>query len=231
MIDLSALLDVNSAAIVLGGTTLTTMLRSGVREMNATGTALMGSFKKPFDYTAARAKIAKDISEIQLDGFYRAQATHSTDKMILDATDALIRKRSIQAAFETHERHKKQREKIRERAVKTLCQAAELSPVFGLVGTLISLSQIPADGLEAGNLMGAVSMAVVSTFYGLILGQVLIMPLVQKIERMADYEEYHRERLMLWMAQQLQDCDPASRKSTDRRLAKNARNHPFGDAA
>ncbi len=56
-----------------------------------------------------------------------------------------------------------------DRAVRTLAQAAELAPVFGLAGTLISLSQLPAEGLARGALGGAISMAVLTTLYGLLL--------------------------------------------------------------
>ena len=46
-------------------------------------------------------------------------------------------------------------------AVRTLAQAAELGPVFGMVGTLVSLSSLPSDGLDPAALNGAISMAVV----------------------------------------------------------------------
>jgi len=88
--------------------------------------------------------------------------------------------------------------------VRTLAQAAELAPVFGLAGTLISLSQLPADGLARGALGGAISMAVLTTLYGLLLANLLLAPLARMVERKAKAEEEERQRLIDWLAARLE---------------------------
>lgn len=215
MIQIESLLDPSSALIVFGGTLFATILRSGRLDLKACALAYIYMTRKPFDYDAVRAEIAHDIADIQNDGLYRAQPVHSSDEEISEATAALIRSRSLQAAIDTHESHKKRRERVRQRAINTLTQAADLAPVFGLAGTLISLSQLPAKGLDQANLMPAIGMAVVSTFYGLMLGHIIIMPIAKKIERSGDLEEYHRERLINWMVSQLKRAEPPQTRAAE----------------
>ena len=119
----------------------------------------------------------------------------------------------------THDAHKAQRTRLRERGLRVLYQMADLAPVFGLAGTLLSLSQLPADGLERANLMGAVAMAVLSTLYGLLAAHMLVLPLARKVERAGEREEFERQRLMDWMANQLETACPTGR---DRRSARAA---------
>ncbi|MFX8660903.1 MotA/TolQ/ExbB proton channel family protein, partial [Acinetobacter baumannii] len=78
------------------------------------------------------------------------------------------------------------------RAARTLTTAAELAPVFGLAGTLISLSQLQAQGLARSQFMGAISLAVVTTLYGLLLANLLFAPLARAVERRNEREEAAR---------------------------------------
>jgi chemotaxis protein MotA len=93
-------------------------------------------------------------------------------------------------------------------AVRTLAQAAELGPVFGMVGTLVSLSSLPAQGLDAGALNGAISMAVVTTLYGLLLANLLLAPLARMVERHAQAEEVARTDVIDWLTSQLEPALP-----------------------
>ena len=99
------------------------------------------------------------------------------------------------------------------RAVRTLAQAAELAPVFGLAATLISLSQLPADGISRHAYMGAISMAVTATLYGLLLANLLLAPLARAVERAAAKEESERQKIVDWLARQVTAAMPA-RKPT-----------------
>ena len=95
-----------------------------------------------------------------------------------------------------------------ERAASTLAQASELAPVFGLAGTLISLSQLPADGIARGAYAGAIGMAVLTTLYGLLLANLLLAPLARVIERAAAREEAERQSIVDWLAGQIAPAIP-----------------------
>lgn len=210
--DFAALWNWQSAWVVVGGTMLATLLRSGRSELGAALGEISALMRPCFDYAAARAQIAGQVEEIRHDGILRAGATGSTDDEIADATDALIRHRSIAAALEMHEKYKTARTDRRDKALRVFEQAGELAPVSGLAGTLLALSQLPAGGLERGSMMGAVAMAVVSTMYGLSLAHIVILPLARWVERHNDAEESERQHLIVWLAAQVgPHCPPVKR--------------------
>jgi chemotaxis protein MotA len=207
--NLMNLVDGPSAAIVLGGTLLSTVLRAGIGDCRYTLVKLAQLGSRRFDASAARSELAQQIQEIRKDGLLRAVPHHFGDREFDEATDALIGNRSVTALLAAHEKHKARRLGESTRAVRTLAQAAELAPVFGLAGTLVSLSQLPADGIAQGAITGAISMAVVTTLYGLLSANLVLAPLARMIERVALSEERARQELIDWLAGQVADaCAP-----------------------
>ena len=206
--NLMNLIDGPSALIVFGGTALATVLRSGWSDCRMTLRKLRGLGDEQFDPETTRAELAQQIQEIQRDGLLRAQPHHFGDREFDEATDALITRRSLPALMEAHETHKARRLGEADRAVRTLSQAAELSPVFGLAGTLISLSQLPVDGIARGSFTAAISMAVVTTLYGLLGANLLLAPLARVIERKAAAEEVERQKVIDWLAVQVAGSVP-----------------------
>lgn len=202
--NIANLIDGPSALIVFGGTALATVLRAGASDCRVTLTKLAQLGSAPFDPDRARSELAAQIQEIQKDGLLRAHPRHFGDSEFDEATDALITRRSVPALLEAHEAHRARRVKESDRAVRTLAQAAELSPVFGLAGTLVSLSQLPTDHLAQGSFTGAISMAVVTTLYGLLGANLLLAPLARIIERKAAAEEADRQALIDWIAAQVE---------------------------
>ena len=202
------LIDGPSALVVFGGTALATVLRAGLRDCRTTLGKLCQIGGKQFDLVKARAELARQVQDIQRDGLLRAQPRQFGDNEFDEAADVLIMQRSVPALLAAHEAHKARRQAEAERAVRTLSQAAELSPVFGLAGTLISLSQLPAEGIARGSFTGVISMAVVTTLYGLLGANLLLAPLARIIERKAHDEEAARQQLIAWLADQVASACP-----------------------
>lgn len=209
--NLAILIDGTSAAIVLGGTALATVLRCGLTDCGLALAKLGRLGRSNFDAEATRAELAGQIQQIRRDGLYRANPRQLGDSEFDDATDALITNRSLSALIDRHEAHSKRRHHASDRAVRTFAQAAELAPVFGLAGTLISLSQLPAEGLARGQFMGAIAMAVTTTLYGLLLANLVLAPIARMIERAAQAEERDRQAVIEWLAAQVADAVPRSR--------------------
>ncbi len=202
------LIDGPSALVVFGGTALATVLRAGLRDCGTTLSKLSQLGRKQFDLTKARGKLARQVQEIHQDGLLRAQPRQFGDSEFDQAADLLTTRRSVPALLAAHEAHKARRLGEAERAVRTLSQAAELSPVFGLAGTLVSLSQLPAEGIARGSFTGAISMAVVTTLYGLLGANLLLAPLARIIERKACDEEAERQQLIDWLAEKVTSALP-----------------------
>lgn len=218
--DMTTLYDPVSAAIVVGGTALGTLLRVGFADLDTTGRALACLRHRKFSATRARADLARQVQEIRSDGLLRAHPSRVGDEEIDEATDALLERRSIAALLERHEAHKQRRQAAARAAVSTLAQAAELAPVFGLAGTLISLGQLPASGLERSAFASAIGMAVLTTLYGLLLANLLLAPLARIVDRHAAAEEVERQKVIDWLADQVGPlCRETGRARSDRREA------------
>lgn len=209
--DLTSLLDPVSAAVVAGGTTLATVLRCGIGNCRQAAVALVQLGQKGFDAEGTRAEMAVQVQEIQQDGILRAKPHRFVDREFDEAADALIGGRSVKALIAAHEAHKARRTDAARRAATTLAQASELAPVFGLAGTLVSLSQLPAAGIESGAYTGAISMAVLTTLYGLLLANFVLAPLARLVERAAAAEELERDRIIDWLAWQIDRSLPRQR--------------------
>lgn len=202
--DSLTLFDPASAALVLGGTLIGTLARAGWRDAGVTLREIAALASPRFDFAAARATLAAEVETIRHDGLLRARLVPVADSELSDATAALARHRSVGALLDQHRQHRQRREERRNRAVATLEQAAELGPVFGLVGTLVGLGSLPSTGLESdGAVMAAVSMAVLTTLYGLLVAHLLVMPVAGMVERRGRAEEADRERLIGWLAEQV----------------------------
>lgn len=204
----SPIVDGTSALIVLGGTALATALRAGRRELATTARVLLALRKPAFDAQQARADLAAQVAAISRDGVLRAKPGFIGDAEFDAATDALIRSRSLDALIDKHHAFRKQRMAEANTAVRTLAQAAELGPVFGMVGTLVSLSSLSVDRLAGGPLNGAIAMAVVTTLYGLLLANLVLAPLARMVERHAHAEEQARQEVIDWLSARLEPVMP-----------------------
>jgi chemotaxis protein MotA len=74
------------------------------------------------------------------------------------------------------------------RSASVLRKAAEISPAMGLIGTLIGLVQMLGN-LDNPNIIGpSMAVALITTFYGVLLANVVLNPLASKLERNATEE-------------------------------------------
>lgn len=206
--EFSPLIDGMSATIVVGGTALATLLRAGPHEVAATARALGGLMQPRFIAEQGKADLAGQVTAIRRDGVLRVSPKATGDRELDEATDLMIRSRSLDPLIERHDAYRRKRMAQANTAVRTLAQAAELGPVFGMVGTLVSLSSLPTTGLDPSALNGAISMAVVTTLYGLLFANLLLAPLARMVERRAQAEEKARQDVIEWLTAQLEPALP-----------------------
>jgi chemotaxis protein MotA len=208
--DSAHMLDPVAAGIVIGGTLGATALRSGVADCQAALAALGALLRPRFRGDLVRGALAPMVAQAEREGLLRTSLRPSGDGAIDAALAALIQTRSLAAFVSSDDAARETRVACALRAVRTLALGAELSPVFGLAGTLVSLSQLPADGLARGAFMGAISMAVLTTLYGLLLGNLVLAPLSRAVERRVEAEEAARREIADWLiAKFAPACPPA----------------------
>lgn len=72
------------------------------------------------------------------------------------------------------------------RTVSVLRKAAEISPAMGLIGTLVGLVQMLGSLEDPSTIGPSMAVALLTTFYGAILANLVFTPLASKLERNAD---------------------------------------------
>lgn len=210
--DFAHLFDPVPAAIVLGGTLVATALRAGRVDCRSTVRELAALCERPFDADGVRSDLAPLASDIRKDGVYRVRARPTGDAELDAAIKAMIEGHSASMLMMQHSAGRKQRLARAQRAAITLAQAADLAPVFGLAGTLVSLAQLSGRGIARAQFMNAISMSVLATLYGLLLANILLAPLARAVERRAEREEAARQDLVDWIAAQFSAVAPRLRR-------------------
>lgn len=214
--DLTNFVDARSAAIVFGGTFIATVLRCGLVDCRQALAAIAALGRRTFDGDKVRAELAIQVQEIEIDGILRVKPHEVGDSEFDEVSGTLVERRSIPALLAAHEAHKARRMELNDAAVRTLAQASELAPVFGLAGTLLSLAVLPRTGISGMDYASTISMAVLATLYGLILANLLLAPLACMVNRRANAEEAERQKVVDWLAAQVAAIYPPRRRSTDR---------------
>jgi chemotaxis protein MotA len=74
----------------------------------------------------------------------------------------------------------------RTKSSAVLRRAAEVAPAMGLIGTLVGLVQMLGGLSDPAAIGPAMALALLTTFYGAVLGNVVLAPLAAKVERSAD---------------------------------------------
>lgn len=192
--------DPDALAIVLLGTLAATLLRCGAADCRVAIGALRGLLEKPFDVPQAKAALTIQIREIADDGFLRAEPQHFGDREFDSLSDLIISQRSIQSLHGEHLKFKEARVATAQTAIRVFDRAAELAPILGLAGTLIALAQAQGTPATESGIVGAISMAVVTTLYGLVAANFLFSPLGSAISRKSCREELARENVLEWLA-------------------------------
>jgi chemotaxis protein MotA len=85
------------------------------------------------------------------------------------------------------------------RSASIVRRASEVAPAMGLIGTLVGLVQMLADLNDPATIGPAMALALLTTFYGAILGTVVLAPLAVKLEKNSSEEAMIKKLIMTAM--------------------------------
>jgi len=203
LIEWSALFDWSALAIVLGGTLVATVVRCGRFDLALACAHAWGLVRTGFDADANRAAIARWAHAIRQSGVLGADESLPPDADLAAAIAAMVRAGSPHTLEETHAAALQTSREQSARAARVFEQAGELAPVFGMVGTLFSMTQI-APGVASGEAsLAAIGMAVLSSLYGVLAAHMVFLPIAAGIARRHDVRETESLRLVRWLAGQI----------------------------
>jgi chemotaxis protein MotA len=183
----TAFIDIPSVLIVIGGTLALTTVCFTLGEIGRTGKVLF----KTLSYSARDpaeaavnvlqiAELARRQGVLALQGVLQSLRSepflHKGMSMVVDGTPGEevedILRRDIVATLQRHQK-----------SASVLRKAADFSPAMGLIGTLIGLVQMLGNLSDPATIGPAMSVALLTTFYGAVLANMLFLPLAAKLER------------------------------------------------
>jgi len=191
--DVQNFLQLASVLLVIGGTAALTTVCFSLSDMAAAPKIIMRTIlyhtddakrvsTKLLEYSEkARSKgvlaLEEDIVTLPESSlFYR------TMRMVVDGVPAkeleAICRNEVAAISRRHEQ-----------SAEILRKAGEISPAMGLIGTLIGLVQMLANLEDPSTIGPAMGLALLTTFYGAVLANMVFNPLASKLERNSKEEE------------------------------------------
>lgn len=200
------LVDPQAFVIVLGGTLLATLAHCGWRGTMAAIAAAFGLLTRKINPSANRAALARAVSEFVRRGYLCADLPPPPDPPIAAALDAYRRSGSPISIRQHAEQARADRAEARDHAVRPLEQAGDMAPIFGLVGTLLAITELAATGTSDNPqaTTDAIGTAVLSTLYGVVAANLFFVPLARAIERRGRGEDIARTELIEWAATHLE---------------------------
>ena len=203
--EMFALFDPRALAIVLGGTVIATLARCGRSDLGAAFKTLFQIRAVGFEPDRNRIALARCVPEIRRRGILCAEAPLPPDPSLARLIKAYLENGSLEAFHRAACVDRTARESERNRALRVFDYAAEMAPIFGLVGTLFALSQLtPTGGVgTAQTAMSAVTTAVLSSLYGVLTAHLICLPLAGAIERKGQREEKERSAIIDWIQMEL----------------------------
>ncbi|HYC03570.1 MAG TPA: MotA/TolQ/ExbB proton channel family protein [Azospirillaceae bacterium] len=188
--NVGAFYNVPSLLIVLGGTIAVTVISFSMEDVGVARRLTMRAVAKPVqsprdtaEFVLRLAEVARRSGPLALqplvfqlppDGTLRRSVEMTVDGLPADDVERILRT-EIEA------------EQARARnGAAVLRRAAEVAPAMGLIGTLVGLVQMLGSLQDPTSIGPAMAVALLTTFYGAILGSMVLAPLAGKLERNAE---------------------------------------------
>lgn len=182
--DIGSFINIPSIAVVFGGTAAATLVKFPLKDCIA---ALKIGGKIAFKNTADDPRSVYDIA-IELAGIVRQKGLLGLEsvqienelmargiRMCVDGMDGAVIKESITKEVDM--------------AIKTEMAGesfwrgiGDMAPAFGMIGTLIGLVQMLANLSDPAAIGPAMAIAMLTTFYGAVLANLIAIPLADKLD-------------------------------------------------
>ena len=180
-------INIPSILIVIGGTLSVTMMCFSMGEMTRTMAVIMKTLSHTSRDPSEAAIQVLQIAELaRRQGVLSLQGVliqlesepllHKGMSMVVDGTpgeevEAILKKDMVS----TIQRHHK--------SASVLKKAAEFAPAMGLIGTLIGLVQMLGNLDDPSSIGPSMAVALLTTFYGAVLANMVFSPMASKLER------------------------------------------------
>jgi chemotaxis protein MotA len=192
-----AFIDVPSILIVIGGTFFITMVNFSLAEVIRAQKLLVKTMvSKPVDPSKAAMQVVELADQARRKGVLGLQQTlaqlqgepflHKALSMVVDGipvedVERILKRDISQMAY----RHMQ--------SAQILKRSAEVAPAMGLIGTLVGLVQMLGNLEDPSTIGPAMAVALLTTFYGAVLANMVFNPLAGKLERNSMEEQMFKQ--------------------------------------
>ncbi len=184
--------DVPAILIVVGGTFLVTTVSFTLGEVAQAQRVMLRAVlyhAEPPEAAARRVLKLADVArqkgpfalEAELGAMHYGRFLAQAVSLVVDGLPA----EEVESIL-GRERHATRERHIRSAGV--LRRAGEVAPAMGLIGTLIGLVQMLGNLDDPSSIGPAMAVALLTTFYGAVLSNMVFNPLATKLERNSDVE-------------------------------------------
>ncbi|MCB1682229.1 MAG: MotA/TolQ/ExbB proton channel family protein [Alphaproteobacteria bacterium] len=183
----ASFLNLPSVLMVVLGTITATCTAYTVDEIQKTGGVIASAFFRPVREPSQLATSLMDIATVARKRGLLALSAYEGEmrkepflaksfQLVVDGYSAEDIDRMLKIEIDSFIERQK-------RSSSILRRAAEIAPAMGLIGTLVGLVQMLAD-LENPEAIGpAMAVALLTTFYGAILGNIVLAPMAVKLDK------------------------------------------------
>ncbi|HDH96736.1 MAG TPA: motility protein A [Proteobacteria bacterium] len=196
---LATFINIPSLMIVVGGTIGVVLVNFPLKDvLGLFGTVKNAFFSKKIDYQALIAKMVEFSSTARKQGILalERQTEQIEDEflrrglqMAVDGLEPDVIRSLIDKDMENMDvRHR--------RGADILQSFGTFAPALGLIGTLIGLVQMLKSMDDPSNIGPAMAVALITTFYGALLANLLFLPLAGKLRNRSQEELIAKEMIL-----------------------------------
>jgi len=188
---LGIFINVPSILVVAGGTVAATSIAFPFDELKLIFSVTSRVFNDPGDemvgitqYLVKAMGVLKREGPVALENLAGEAPNKALSKGILliaDGTDA----RTIREILGTEQKYMEEHHRVGQKIFKEM---GAFAPAFGMVGTLIGLVQMLADMSDPDTIGPSMAVALLTTFYGAVLANLIFLPMVTKLDRRTEIE-------------------------------------------
>ena len=173
--------ELKNAGHIIGNSLFHKRLKGNVMARQLLDISVLAKKKGLLALASVESELQKDphlykAAQIVTDGY----GVEDIERVLAQDLDSLV------------ERHR--------RSASILRRGAEIAPAMGLIGTLIGLVQMLANLSDPETIGPSMAVALLTTFYGAILGTAVLAPMAAKLERNSNEEAMIRSLIMIAMS-------------------------------
>jgi chemotaxis protein MotA len=198
-VGLTAFIDIPSVLIVVGGTICATMINYPLKEViNSFKVAKNAFFASSLTYGEIIANFVNYANKARKEGILALEASlpQIDDDFLKKGLQLTIDGLEPQAITEILETEIQWIEDRHKQGADMFQAMGTFAPAFGMIGTLIGLVAMLQSMEDPGSIGSSMAVALITTFYGAVLANVLFIPLSGKLRTRSKEESLLKEMIL-----------------------------------